>query len=91
MKKKYHKSVCKQEVPGRIADDHSHYDEALFEEYPDLEYSAISEGADAKDIFQHVSRQIPPQHLDLREELTEGQVLSKLGAASAKAKVNGPC
>jgi hypothetical protein len=80
------KNVCKKEVSYRDVYDQSLYDEALFEEYPDLLGSAISEGADAKDIFHHMGQELPPRRLGPREELTEAQKLSKLGAASAKIK-----
>lgn len=86
MKRDSTKNVCKKEVSYRDVFDQSLYDEALYEEYPDLTYSAISEGADAKDIYHHLSRELPPNHLGKREELTEAQKLSKLGASSAKAK-----
>lgn len=87
-----HKPVQKERpqaqtnVPYRDVVDQSLYDEAIFEEYDSLEYSAISEGADAKDIYHHVSRQLPPMQLGKQEPLTTAQKLSKLGAASAKVK-----
>ena len=62
------------------------YDESSYDEYQGLEHSAISEGADAKDIFNQISRELPPRRLKKPAELTEAQKLSKLGAASAKAK-----
>ncbi len=86
MKNESMKNVCKREVSYRDVFDQSLYDEALYEEYPDLQYSAISEGADAKDIYHHMSRELPPRHLGKREELTEAQKLSKLGASSAKIR-----
>lgn len=86
MRKESTKNVCKHEVSYRDVFDQSLYDEAMYEEYPDLQYSAISEGADAKDIYHHMSRELPPRHLGKREELTEAQKLSKLGASSAKAR-----
>ncbi len=80
------KNVCKEEMSYRDIFDQSLYDEAIYEEYPDLQYSAISEGADAKDIYHHISRELPPRRLGKPQELTEAQQLSKLGASSAKAK-----
>lgn len=79
-------NVCRHEMSYKDIFDQSLYDEAMYEEYPDLEYSAISEGADAKDIYHHVSRELPPRHLGKREELTEAQKLSKLGASSSKTR-----
>lgn len=61
------------------------YDEAYCEAYPELSHAAVSEGADAKDIFNEIARELPPNHLGKQEPLTEAQKLSKLGAASAKA------
>jgi hypothetical protein len=86
MKQTSAKNVCKKEVSYRDVFDQSLYDEALYEEYPDFLHSAISEGADAKDIFHHMGKELPPRHLAPEEELTEAQRLSKLGAASAKVK-----
>lgn len=79
------------EHSGRDVFDEMIYDEILYdesscEEYPDLQYAAVSEGADAKDLFNAISRELPPRHLGKREKLTEAQKLSKLGAASAKKK-----
>lgn len=79
-------NVCKHEMSYRDIFDQSLYDEAMYDEYPDLQYSAISEGADAKDIYHHLSRELPPRRLARPEDLTEAQKLSKLGASSAKAK-----
>ena len=67
-------------------DDGIIYDEASCEESSYLRYSAVSEGADAKDIFNQVARELPPKHLAKPEKLTEAQKLSKLGASSAKVK-----
>lgn len=80
------KNVCRQTVSYRDIFDQSLYDEALYDEYPEQTYSAISEGADAKDIYHHVSRELPPRQLGKREPLTEAQQLSKLGASTAKVK-----
>lgn len=79
-------NVCKHEMSYRDIFDQSLYDEAMYEEYPDLQYSAVSEGADAKDIYHHLSRELPPRRLARPEDLTQAQKLSKLGASSAKAK-----
>lgn len=81
-----YQNVCKHELSYRDIFDQSLYDESMYEEYPDLQRSAVSEGADAKDIYHHISRELPPKHLAQQEELTEAQKLSKLGAASAKVK-----
>lgn len=70
----------------RAMDDGIIYDEAYCEAYPELSHAAVSEGADAKDIFNEIARELPPEHLGKREPLTEAQKLSKLGASSAKAK-----
>ena len=78
------KNVCKREVSYRDVFDQSLYDEAIYDEYPDLQYSAISEGAHAKDIYYHMAKELPPRRLGKQEELTEAQKLSKLGASSAK-------
>lgn len=79
-------NVCKHEMSYRDIFDQSLYDEAMYEEYPDLQYSAVSEGADAKDIYHHLSRELPPRRLARPEDLTQAQKLSKLGSSSAKAK-----
>ena len=84
MRKESTKNVCKREVSYRDVFDQSLYDEAIYDEYPDLQYSAISEGADAKDIYYDMSKELPPQHLGKRDELPAAQKLSKLGASSAK-------
>ena len=57
------KNVCKREVSYRDVFDQSLYDEAIYDEYPDLQYSAISEGADAKDIYYHMAKELPPRRL----------------------------
>lgn len=83
------KNVCKHEVSYRDVFDQTLYDEATYEEYPALQHSAISEGADAKDIYHHISRELPPKHLGKHEPLTQAQQLSKLGASSAKKPHKG--
>lgn len=77
------KNVCRQEVPYRDVCDQSLYDEAMYDEYPEQQYSAVSEGADASEIYHHISRVLPPRHIE-PQELTQAQELSKLGASSAK-------
>ncbi|MCI7131560.1 MAG: hypothetical protein MSA09_13640 [Lachnospiraceae bacterium] len=79
-------NVCGHKMSYKDIFDQSLYDETIYEEDPDLQYSAISEGADAKDIYRHISRELPPRCLGKREELTEAQKLSKLGASSTKAR-----
>lgn len=69
----------------RAMDEGIIYDEAYCEAYPELSHAAVSEGADAKDIFNEIARELPPDHLGKQESLTEAQKLSKLGASSAKA------
>jgi hypothetical protein len=86
MRNKSTKNVCKKEISYRDVFDQSLYDEALYEEDPDFLQSSVSEGADARDIFHHMSRELPPRHLGHKEELTEAQKLSKLGASSAKVR-----
>ena len=62
------------------------YDEASCADHSDLQCSGVSEGADAKDIFNMVDRELPPARLKKPAQLTEAQKLSKLGASSAKIK-----
>lgn len=77
------KNVCRREVPYRDVYDQALFDEALYSEYPEQQYGAVSEGMDASDIYHHISRVLPPEHIK-PQELTEAQELSKLGASSAK-------
>lgn len=72
--------------PKTIMDTGIIYDEASCADHSDLQCSGVSEGADAKDIFNMVDRELPPARLKKPAQLTEAQKLSKLGASSAKIK-----